>query len=209
MAVLKIFVAAAIAVLCIAFYPYLTPQNISLFIKENSTAAPLVFIAVCGVRPVLFFLPAMGLTIAAGTLFGVVYGTLYVAIGGAVSTIVGFYFARWIGRETAEKLVSQNKLLKEFVNKTNKNGKKAVLYLRIINIPWDIVSYWAGLSGISFKDFYIASMLPLLPVSFLYTYFGSNVFKPASAGFIIPLAIILMMGAIPYAISSWKKRRHG
>lgn len=209
MAILKIFVVAALAAIGIVFYPYLTPQNISLFIKENSTAAPLVFIAVCGIRPALFFLPAMGLTIAAGTMFGVVYGTLYVALGGAVSTIVGFYFARWIGRKTAERLVSQSKLLKDFVSKTNKNGKKAVFYLRLFNIPWDIVSYWAGLSGISFKDFYIASMLPLLPVSFLYTYFGSNVFSPASAGFIIPLAIILIMGASPYVISNWEKRRHG
>ncbi|MBI5409536.1 MAG: TVP38/TMEM64 family protein [Nitrospirae bacterium] len=198
--IIKLIGIAAIAVFCIIYYPYLTPQNISAFIKANGTAAPLTFITVCALRPVLFFLPSMGLTIAAGMLFGTLYGTIYVVIGGALSTIVGFYFARWIGRDMVKKLVCKSNLLGELERRSTEHGRKAVLYMRIFNMPWDLVSYWAGLSGIGVKEFYIASLIPLVPVSFLYTYFGSKVFNPGSAGFVVSLAIIFIMGAIPY----WK-----
>ena len=99
----------------------------------------------------------------------------------------------------------------------SRNGKRepmiragsAVLSMRLFNMPWDIVSYWAGLQGIRFRDFYIASMIPLVPVSFLYTYFGSRVFEPYSAGFIISLAVMFIMGAIPYIKARWDRKVHG
>jgi uncharacterized membrane protein YdjX (TVP38/TMEM64 family) len=206
---IKILAAAVIVVLCIIFSPYLTPQNISAFIKENSVAAPLLFIAICTIKSVLFFLPSMGLTIVAGVLFGVLWGTLYVVIGGAFSTLVGFYFAKWIGRDVVEQLVKRNTLIKQIEEWSKEHSRKTVLFMRLFNVPWDMVSYWAGLSGIRFKDFYIASLIPLVPVSFLYTYFGSKIFSPTSAGFIVSLIIIFIMGAIPYIRFQWKKRTNG
>jgi uncharacterized membrane protein YdjX (TVP38/TMEM64 family) len=202
----KLLVTLAIITLCIIFYPYLTPQNISNFISANVATASLFFIAICAVRPILFFLPSMGLTIVAGILFGATWGTIYVTVGGALSTITGFYFAKWIGRDIAKKLIAKNNAIVEFEKKTQKNGGRAVLYMRLINLPWDIVSYWAGISGIRFKDFYISSMIPLIPISFLYTYFGSKVFDPTSTGFIVSLIVMLAMGSIPYIRSRFMEK---
>ncbi len=206
---IKIFTVIAVIILCVYFYPYLNPHDINSFIKENNTAAPAIFISITALRPVLFFLPSMGLTIVAGVLFGTVWGTAYVVIGGTLSTLVGFYFARWIGRDTAKKLVEKNSFLKKMENRAKKHGKNAVLYMRLFNLPWDLVSYWAGLSGIRFKDFYIASMIPIIPISFLYTYFGSHVFSPTSAGFIISLSIMFIMGTIPYITTRLKEKASG
>ena len=205
----KILAIVAIVVTCIISYPYLTPQNISDFISHNSVSAPLLFIAVCAVRPVLFFLPSMGLTIVAGVLFGAVWGTVYVSIGGALSTAVGYHFAKWIGRGTVQKMVEKHDMLSEWEKKVQDHAGRAVLSMRLFNLPWDIVSYWAGLQGIRFRDFYIASMIPLIPVSFLYTYFGSTVFNPYSAGFIISLIVMFTMGAIPYIKAKWNRKTHG
>lgn len=209
LSVTKIVTVLAISILCILFYPYLTPQNISAFIEQHSTTAPFFFIVICAVRPVLFFLPSMGLTVVAGVLFGAFWGTAYVAIGGAISTAIGFYFARWLGRDAVKRQLEKNKLIREFEKKSKEHGGNAVLYMRLFNLPWDLVSYWAGLSGIKFKDFYIASMIPLVPVSFLYTYFGTKVFTPTSMGFIVSLAIIFIMGSIPYIQSRVKKKVNG
>lgn len=202
----KILAIVAIAVACIFYYPYLTRQNITLFISHNSISAPLLFIAVCAVRPVLFFLPSLGLTIVAGVLFGALWGTVYVSVGGALSTAVGYYFARWIGRGAVQKMVAKNATLAEWEKKAHDHARRAVLSMRLFNMPWDIVSYWAGLQGIRFRDFYIASMIPLIPVSFLYTYFGSRVFEPYSAGFIISLAVMFIMGAMPYIRARWNRK---
>lgn len=206
-AILKFIIFTAIIIFCIVYYPYFTPQNISDFINANSVSAPIIFIAVCTLRPVLFFLPSMGLTIISGILFGALYGTIYVSAGGALSTIVGFYFARWIGRDAVQKIVKKSNMLREIERRSTEHGRNAVLYMRIFNLPWDMVSYWAGVSGIGFKDFYIASLIPLVPVSFLYTYFGSKIYTPASYGFIVSLSIMIIMGAVPYVRSRWRKEK--
>jgi len=196
--IIKIIIVASIILLCILAYPHVNHQMIQDFIKENKTAAPLIFIALCTIKAVLFFLPSMGLTIVAGALFGTVLGTIYVVIGGALSTLVGFYFARWVGQNAVEWLVQRNRRIRQIEEWSKENGSKAVLLMRLSNVPWDVVSYWAGISGIRFRDFYIASLIPLVPVSFLYTYFGSKIFAPTSAGFIISLCIIILMGSLPY-----------
>ncbi len=197
-AVIRYVTIIALIILSVYAYPYLNPQTISSFVKNNGTMAPLVFIVITTVRPILFFLPSLGLTIVAGVLFGTVWGTVYVVIGGAFSTLVGFYFAKWLGRDAIKRLVEKHKLFAEIEKKSKLYGKNAILYMRLFNLPWDIVSYWAGLSGIRFKDFYVASAIPLIPVSFLYTYFGSHVFAPTSLGFIVSLLIMFLMGAVPY-----------
>jgi uncharacterized membrane protein YdjX (TVP38/TMEM64 family) len=204
----KILAIIGVVVACILSYPYLTPQNISEFISNNAVSAPLVFIIICTVRPVLFFLPSMGLTVVAGVLFGAVWGTVYVSIGGAMSTVVGYYFAKWIGRDAVSKLVAGNDMLAEWEKKAQLYSKRTVLSMRLFNLPWDIVSYWAGLQGIAFRDFYIASLIPLVPISFLYTYFGSRVFEPHSAGFIISLAVMFIMGAVPYIRTRLQRQAH-
>jgi uncharacterized membrane protein YdjX (TVP38/TMEM64 family) len=196
--IIKLITVTLIIILCIQYYPHLSPQNISAFIKGNSISAPLIFIVICTIRPVLFFLPSMGLTIVAGVLFGAIWGTIYVAIGGAFSTMVGFYFARWLGRNTVERFARMNNRIRQMDEWAKQHGKSSVLSMRLFNVPWDMVSYWAGLSGIQFKEFYIASIIPLVPISFLYTYFGTQVFTPTSAGFIISLSIISIMGAMSY-----------
>ena len=174
-------------------------------VQEAGVYAPAIFIAVCFLKPVLIFLPSLGLTVIAGVLFGPVYGTIYVAVGGAGSTIVGFYFAKWLGRDIVERLAKNRKIFFAVEEWMNAEGKKTVLAMRLFNLPWDIVSYWAGITGVPFRDFYIASLLPLVPMSFIYVYFGSSIFSPSSPGFIISLSIILSLGAIPYVI----KRRRG
>ncbi|MCP5005548.1 MAG: TVP38/TMEM64 family protein [Planctomycetes bacterium] len=206
---LKLFAIVAVAGLCVCLYPYMNSHNIGEFVKKNSVAAPLVFILITAFRPVLVFLPSMGLTIVAGVLFGMVSGTLYVVIGGALSTLVGFYFARWLGKDAFAKIVRKSRYLMVLDKKARGYGGNAVLYMRLFNLPWDIVSYWAGLSGINFKDFYVASMIPIVPISFLYTYFGSKVFTPASPGFIISLTIMIIMGSIPYISARRQKNSNG
>ena len=191
---------AAVAFLVLSNY---NTQEIQEGIRHTGAYAPLVFVAVCVLKPLLVVLPSMGLTVIAGVLFGPLYGTLYVALGGAGSTVVGFYWARWLGRDFAEKVVGRHEALLALHESMQAEALKTVLTLRLLNLPWDLVSYWAGAAGVPFKEFYIASLIPLLPVSFLYTYFGSTLSAPASRGFMVSLLAIL---ALAVASRWWRKR---
>jgi uncharacterized membrane protein YdjX (TVP38/TMEM64 family) len=207
-AILRITALIGLCCLGVALYPAVTRENLQAFISRNTLGAPAAFVVICTFRPLLFFLPSLGLTIIAGALFGAVWGTLYVCIGGALSTVVGFYFARWLGRDLLERLMKSSRTLLKLDAWAQQHGRRAVLCMRVCNLPWDVVSYWAGLTGIAFRDFYLASMMVLLPISFLYTYFGSQVFTPKSLGFVISLVLIVLMGSIPYWVDLRKKSTH-
>ena len=150
----KVGTIALLILLGIRYRQYLNPATIALFVDRYGTVAPLLFIVFCSVKPILFFLPIMGLTIVAGMLFGPLRGTIYVLIGGAFSTAVGFYFARWLGRDVIKHISSINKGVRQMDGWAKEYGRNAVLSMRFFNLPWDVVSYWAGLSNIKFKDFY-------------------------------------------------------
>lgn len=206
LSLVKLIVLIVVCLTCVAIYPYLNAADLSAFIAGNRITAPLAFIVVCALRPVLFFLPSMGLTIVAGTLFGVLWGTVYVAVGGAFSTAVGFYFARWLGREWMERLTETSQVIRNLDRWSKQYGKKAVWLMRLFNLPWDVVSYWAGLTGIPFRDFYVASLVLLVPMSFLYTYFGARIMTPHSLGFVLSLIVILLMGSLPYLMKRRKNK---
>ncbi|MEK6758847.1 MAG: TVP38/TMEM64 family protein [Deltaproteobacteria bacterium] len=200
------FTALAVAVFMWA--PGLGPAELKAMINDSGATGPLIFIVLCALKPILFFLPSLGLTVIAGTVFGPFYGTIYVAIGGAGSTAVAFYFARFFGRGSVEKLISGRKTLVEIDEKMATDGFKTVFMLRLFNIPWDLVSYSAGISAIGFKEFYLSSLILLIPSSFIFTYFGSKIGDPLSPGFILALFLIVAMGSVPFIVKRvrrWQK----
>ncbi|VAV85643.1 hypothetical protein MNBD_DELTA01-629 [hydrothermal vent metagenome] len=207
----KIAGVALISVIVTVLYFYFRDFNVETvkdFVAGFGVIAPLVFILVVAFKPVLFFIPAMGLTVVAGTLFGPFYGTLYVALGGAGSTIVAFLLARKFGRERALRFIKKSERLLKLDESMENNGFRTILFLRAINIPWDIVSYSAGFSSIRFIEFYLASLILLLPISFVYTYFGSSIWEPGSQNFIISLSLIIIFGTMPFVINKVKKIKY-
>lgn len=198
---------AIVGALFYSYAPGLSPGELRVFINSFGALAPLVFIVICALKPLLFFVPSLGLSVVAGTMFGPLYGTIYVALGGAGSAAVAFYFARHFGRGTVEKLISTKKKLLNIDDNMEKNGFKTVFFMRLFNVPWDLVSYSAGLSKMSFRDFYASSMLLLVPTSFIYTYFGSRIEEPYSAGFIISLAIMIILGSVPFIMKRLKSAK--
>ena len=174
--------------------------DIQDFILDFGTIAPLVFILVCIVKPILFFIPTAGLTIIAGLLFGPYWGTLCIVAGGAGSSAFAFYLARKVGRERVKRFIKNKDRLLNMDMKMEDNGFKTVFMLRLFNVPWDIVSYSAGLSGIRFKDFYLGTLILLPPLSFIYTYFGSSVGNPVSTKFAISLGAIIVLCTLPFVV---------
>lgn len=201
----SVLFVAAVVILFVLYLPDLTLEELKGFVRGFGVLAPVVFILICIIRPVFFFVPTFGLTIIAGTVFGPFYGTLYVAIGGAGSAIVGFALARLWGRGLVERIIKDRKKLLMLDEKMLEKGFTTILMLRVFNVPWDIVSYSAGLSRVRFKDFYLASLIMLLPISFVYTYFGSTVTEPGSPKFIISLSLIGLFVAVPLIIKRYKR----
>ena len=126
--------------------------------------APLVFILLYTIGTI--FIPSTPFMLASGILFGFTYGLIYTLIGGFLSSILVFIFARKLGKSWVESIL-QNKHLKH-VNIYNRrlagNGLLDLIILRIAPImPFNILNIIMGISKISLRNYIIGTVFGLLP----------------------------------------------
>ncbi|HEY5587349.1 MAG TPA: TVP38/TMEM64 family protein, partial [Candidatus Paceibacterota bacterium] len=105
-------------------------------------------------------------------LFGWVNGALLSWSSTMVGAVLCFFIARLLGRDVVEKLTSRF-ALKGIDDFFDKHGKYAILIARLLPfISFDIVSYAAGLTSMSFWSFFIATGIGQLPATIIYSYVG-------------------------------------
>lgn len=118
-------------------------------------------------------LPAFLVTFANANLFGWWQGALLSWSSAMVGAAVCFFIARILGRDVVIKLTSKTGL-EQIDGFFQKHGKMSILIARLLPfISFDIVSYAAGLTSMSFGSFFIATGLGQLPATIIYSYVGS------------------------------------
>ena len=133
--------------------------------------APIVFIAGY-VLATIAFVPGVLLTLAAGAIFGVVRGTLYVLTGATLGACAAFLIARYVARDMVEARIRDNPRFAAIDRAMGGEGLKLVLLLRLSPIfPFNLLNYALGLTKVRFRDFAIACA-GMLPGTLLYVYSG-------------------------------------
>ena len=114
-------------------------------------------------------LPAFLLTFANANLFGWWQGAILSWTSAMAGAAVCFYIARILGRDVAEKLTSKSGLA-QIDTFFERYGKNTILICRLLPfISFDIVSYAAGLTSMSFMSFFIATGIGQLPATIVYS----------------------------------------
>ena len=117
-------------------------------------------------------LPAFLLTFANANLFGWWQGAILSWSSAMAGAAVCFFIARILGRDVVEKLNSKSSLQQIDVF-FEKHGKMSILIARLLPfISFDIVSYAAGLTSMSFGSFFLATGIGQLPATIVYSYVG-------------------------------------
>lgn len=117
-------------------------------------------------------LPAFLITFANANLFGWWKGAILSWTSAMAGAAVCFFIARILGRDAVEKLTSRSGLeqIDEFFER---HGRLSILIARLLPfISFDIVSYAAGLTSMSFGAFMVATGIGQLPATIVYSYVG-------------------------------------
>lgn len=142
------------------------------FVESYGAYAVLVSFALMLSQSVAAPLPAFLITFANANLFGWWKGAILSWTSAMAGAVLCFYIARILGRDVVEKLTSKSGL-KQIDNFFEKHGRLSILIARLLPfISFDIVSYAAGLTPISFKSFLWATGLGQLPATIIYSYVG-------------------------------------
>lgn len=117
-------------------------------------------------------LPAFLITFANANLFGWWQGAILSWSSAMAGAAVCFFIARILGRDTVEKLNSKTSLA-QIDRFFEKHGRMSILIARLLPfISFDIVSYAAGLTSMSFGSFFLATGIGQLPATIVYSYVG-------------------------------------
>ncbi|WP_411955931.1 TVP38/TMEM64 family protein [Clostridium estertheticum] len=142
------------------------------YILSFGVWAPVISFILMILQSIIAPLPAFIITFANAGLFGWVNGALLSWSSAMAGAVLCFFIARLLGRDTVQKLTSKF-ALKSIDDFFDKHGKYAILIARLLPfISFDIVSYAAGLTSMSFSAFVVATAIGQLPATIIYSYVG-------------------------------------
>lgn len=141
------------------------------WVRAQGAAGPAVFIAGY-VLATVAFIPGSALTLAAGAIFGLGRGVLYVFIGAAAGSAAAFLVSRHFARGWIEKRLAGNERFAAIDRAVGAEGRKIVFLLRLSPVvPFNLLNYALGLTRVRFVDYLVAS-IGMLPGTILYVYYG-------------------------------------
>jgi uncharacterized membrane protein YdjX (TVP38/TMEM64 family) len=204
---IKIVVLLIVIALLLWFnqsYLQLRPYDIRLWILSFGFIAPVLYVALYTVRPLILF-PASILSLAGGLAFGALWGTVLTVIGATAGAVVSFSLARTMGKNLAKKQWQGNmgKVQRQLEHK----GLLYVLLVRLIPIfPFDLISYVAGVSKVRFKAFFAGTLFGIIPGTFAYNFLGASFVKANWQDTLVAVIVFVLAITIPIL---FRKRLEG
>jgi uncharacterized membrane protein YdjX (TVP38/TMEM64 family) len=202
---------AFFSILALAWYrwdlsAFFTPAHVEAVLEEIGPLAPLIYMAVMAATAILIPIPGPPLFVIAGALFGPVMGTLYAVAGSVAGALVAFFIGRFLGRDFIESLVGKHVVI--CCECSEGLLTKIIFFSRLLPlISFDVVSYGAGLTRMSLRNFALATLLGSIPMTFIYHSFGSVLKVSITTALILGLVIVAILFALPYLADRWDIKR--
>jgi uncharacterized membrane protein YdjX (TVP38/TMEM64 family) len=154
-------------------------------------------------------IPSAPIALAAGAAYGHVWGTLYVLLGAEAGAIAAFAVARFVGYETVHRWFG-NRLSIGLIGSQNALMGVVFVSRALPFISFDIVSYAAGITVLSFWRFAIATFAGIAPTSFLLAHFGSEMGTGQTNKVLFSVLALGALTMIPVGVKlyrDWRARR--
>ncbi|MBL7478372.1 TVP38/TMEM64 family protein [Legionella bononiensis] len=163
-----ILALASFIICAIAFQQH--SLEIIEWIDDLGWLAPVLFILIYCLAT-LMLLPTMVLTLAGGAIFGPLFGLILNLLGATSGAALAFLITRhltydWFSKKRGAKL-------DKLITGVDEKGWIFVAFLRLVPIvPFNLVNYGMGITGIKFRLYLITTFVFLIPAEIIYTYFG-------------------------------------
>jgi uncharacterized membrane protein YdjX (TVP38/TMEM64 family) len=147
-------------------------EDLNAWVEGFGAFGVVVFVAIY-VLAALLFVPGSALTIAAGAVFGLWWGTAAVSLASTTAAALAFLIARYLARDAIAARAGQNPKFEAIDRAIGAKGWKIVALLRLSPaMPFSLGNYLYGLTAVRFGPYVLASWLAMLPGTFMYVYLG-------------------------------------
>ncbi|MGZ5007381.1 MAG: TVP38/TMEM64 family protein [Methylobacter sp.] len=139
-------------------------------IQNLGAFAPLAFIALFVVLTP-FFVSVDALCFAAGVLFPIGAGVLYIVIATYLAAAFIFFLGRYLLRDRVIKHLAKRKRFSELNEVIKEHGLKLMFLLRLTPLPFALLSYAFSVTPVNFRP-YLAATSGILIYNTSLVYFG-------------------------------------
>jgi uncharacterized membrane protein YdjX (TVP38/TMEM64 family) len=221
----KILILAVFAAVLSAFYlldlgKYVTLESLKANrdrLLDLRAAHAFLFAAVYVAAYIVqtaFSLPGAAiLSLAAGAVFGVLQGTLFVVAGATIGAILAFLVSRtllrdWVVRKFGPRMEGIDRGLRE-------NGLSYLLFLRLVPaFPFFLVNLACGVTGIPLGVYAVGTLFGIMPGSLVFVNAGASIASIESVGQVASprvlgsFALLGLFALLPTILKALKKRRY-
>ena len=143
-----------------------------LQLQDMGTAGALLFLGVYALSVVLL-IPGSLLSVGAGAVYGLGWGSLLVTLGALLGSAIAFCVARYAARDLVRRKLRQHPKLATLDQALQGGGLRLVFLLRLHPLlPYNLLNYALGASAVHARD-YLLGGLGIIPGVLLFVGLGS------------------------------------
>ena len=161
--------------------------------------APAGYVLLFMLLPAVFF-PVAVLALAGGLLFGLVRGSLYTFLGAMLNCTFMFLLSRRFGRARVEGYIRQ-KLPAVWQARLRRAGGRQGFWLLVLlrlipAVPYNLINYAFGLTGMGLSRYLLASAIGIIPGTLAFINIGDKALDPASPAFWAAVGLLVLLLAV-------------
>ena len=177
----------------------LTPEGLQKIVTNAGIWGILTYIAIIALAVVMSPMPGAPLTIAAGAVWGALPAGIYSVIGGFTGSLIAYFVGRSLGRSTVKALTGKIVYFSKEKGEWLLGG--IIFVTRLLPVlSFDLISYGAGLTGLSLPIYASSTLLGMIPSTLLLTYLGEAFTLSAWSAITLSITFVVLLVLIPYVI---------
>lgn len=152
------------------------------WVADRGASAAIVY-AVIYVGAAVTLLPGSALTLGAGFVYGVGWGTVIVLPAAWTASLAAFLIARRYMHGAVQRRVEGHARFAAIDRAVARAGFKITLLLRLSPlVPYGLLNYALGATSVRARDYALATAIGMLPGTVLYVYLGSLITTATALG---------------------------
>lgn len=162
---------------------------VQAYLEINIALAPVISIVLRTLAIIIAPIPGTPIDLINLAIFSKMAGFIYAEVSIMLGASVSFFISRKFGEPVVKKFIDVEKIYiwEERINA--RSGFWGLVFIRTVTILiFDYLSYVAGLTRMTFKRFFLSSLLASIPPMGLFYYFGGLLFEEE-----LFLAVILIV----------------
>jgi uncharacterized membrane protein YdjX (TVP38/TMEM64 family) len=153
-------------------------------------------------------IPSAPIAVAAGAAYGHLWGMTYVLLGAEAGALAAFGVARLVGHDVLYRWFGE-RLSVGWLGSQNALMSLVFVSRLLPFLSFDLVSYAAGLTVLTFWRFALATLAGIVPASFLLAHFGNEMASGESEQIMISVAALGAITLVPLLAKLLRDRLRG